>query len=58
MIAHFVADGALRPPQVLASMLRICTQPTIYRQPSTVAETLAFCEALLEPVHRLPVDFH
>ncbi len=38
-------------PQVLASVLRICTHPKIYRQPSTVAETLAFCEALLEPVH-------
>lgn len=38
-------------PQVLASVLRICTHPKIYRQPSTVTETLAFCEALLEPVH-------
>jgi len=38
-------------PQVLASVLRICTHPKIYRQPSTVTETLAFCETLLEPVH-------
>jgi toxin-antitoxin system PIN domain toxin len=37
--------------QVLASVLRICTHPKIYRRPSTVAETLAFCEALLEPAH-------
>lgn len=38
-------------PQVLAGVLRICTHPRIYRQPSTVTETLAFCQALLEPVH-------
>jgi toxin-antitoxin system PIN domain toxin len=38
-------------PQVLASVLRICTHAKIYRQPSTVTETLAFCHALLEPVH-------
>ncbi len=38
-------------PQVLASVLRICTHPRIYRQPSTVAETMAFCEALLAPAH-------
>jgi len=37
--------------QVLASVLRICTHPKIYRRPSTVAETLAFCDALLEPAH-------
>jgi len=48
-------------PQVLASVLRICTHPKIYRQPSTVTETLAFCEALLEPVHStliLPGERH
>ena len=38
-------------PQVLASVLRICTHAKIYRRPSTVAETLAFCEALPEPAH-------
>lgn len=38
-------------PQVLASVLRICTLPKIYRRPSTTAETLAFCDALLEPAH-------
>jgi toxin-antitoxin system PIN domain toxin len=37
--------------QVLASVLRICTHPKIYRRPSTVGETLAFCDALLEPAH-------
>jgi toxin-antitoxin system PIN domain toxin len=38
-------------PQVLAAVLRICTHSKIYRQPSTLAETLAYCEALLEPAH-------
>jgi len=37
--------------QVLAGMVRICTHPTIFRQTSSLAETLAFCEALLEPTH-------
>lgn len=43
------ADGV--SPQALAGVLRICTHPGVYRQPSTVTETLAFCEALLEPAH-------
>ncbi len=34
-------------PQVLASVVRICTHPRIFKQPSDVAETLAFCDALL-----------
>jgi toxin-antitoxin system PIN domain toxin len=38
-------------PQVLASVLRICTHPKVYRRPSTIAETLAFCGALLAPAH-------
>jgi toxin-antitoxin system PIN domain toxin len=38
-------------PQVLAGMVRICTHPKIYRKTSPLAETLAFCEALLEPPH-------
>ena len=49
-----VADGPNAygvSPQVLASVLRICTHSKIFRQPSTVTETLAFCEALLEPAH-------
>ncbi len=37
--------------QVLAGVLRICTHPKIFRQPSSSTETLAFCEALLEPAH-------
>ena len=38
-------------PQVLAGVVRICTHPRIYRKTSPLAETLAFCEALLEPAH-------
>lgn len=37
--------------QALASVLRICTHPKIYQEPSTVAETMTFCEALLKPSH-------
>jgi toxin-antitoxin system PIN domain toxin len=35
-------------PQVLSSVMRICTHPRIYRQPSSVDEVFAFCNALLE----------
>ena len=38
-------------PQVLASVLRICTHPGIFKQPSTRAETMVFCEALLSRAH-------
>jgi uncharacterized protein len=38
-------------PQVLGSVVRICTHPRIYRKTSPLRETLAFCEALLEPSH-------
>ena len=33
------------------SVVRICTHPRIYRKTSPLTETLAFCEALLEPAH-------
>lgn len=36
-------------PQVLASVVRISTHKSIYAHPSSVAESLAFCDALLEP---------
>jgi len=48
-------------PQVLGSVLRICTHPKIYHRPSTTAETLAFCEALIDPPHAtlvLPGERH
>jgi toxin-antitoxin system PIN domain toxin len=35
-------------PQVLASLIRICTHPRIYKQPSSTDEVLAFCSVLLE----------
>ena len=38
-------------PQVLASVLRICTHPGIFTQPSTRVETMVFCEALLSRAH-------
>ena len=36
-------------PQVLASVVRIATRRRSYVHPSTTAETLAFCEAMLQP---------
>ena len=35
-------------PQVLASVIRICTHPRIFTQPSSLDEVLAFCNVLLE----------
>jgi toxin-antitoxin system PIN domain toxin len=35
-------------PQVLSSVIRICTHPRIYTQPSSLDEALAFCNVLLE----------
>ena len=35
-------------PQVLASVIRICTHPRIFTQPSSLDEVLAFCNILLE----------
>ena len=43
-------------PQALAGVIRICTHPKIYRQPSALTETLAFCEALLAPAHSTVVQ--
>ncbi|HEX4996705.1 MAG TPA: type II toxin-antitoxin system VapC family toxin [Terriglobia bacterium] len=36
-------------PQALASLIRISTHKSIYVRPSSLPESLAFCEALLEP---------
>lgn len=35
-------------PQVLSSVVRICTHPRIFKQPSDLKETLEFCTAILE----------
>jgi hypothetical protein len=38
-------------PKVLAALVRISTHRHIYRHPSTTAEALAFCDALMHPEH-------
>lgn len=38
-------------PQVLSALLRISTHRRIYVHPSTLAEVIAFCKALLQPEH-------
>ena len=48
-------------PQVLASLIRICTHVKIYKQPSDLKETLRFCNVLLESPNAtviLPQDRH
>lgn len=48
-------------PQVLSSLVRICTHPRIYKQPSSLEDTLAFCGTLLEAPHATlvtPQDRH
>jgi uncharacterized protein len=35
-------------PQVLSSVVRICTHPRIFRRPSSPGEAFAFCRTLLE----------
>ena len=35
-------------PQVLASVVRICTHPRIFARPDPAADVLAFCRVLLE----------
>ena len=34
--------------QVLATMIRICTHPRVFRHPSSLAEALEFCRVLLQ----------
>ena len=38
-------------PQVLASLIRICTHPRIFGRPTPLEEALAFCQALTEPAN-------
>jgi hypothetical protein len=35
-------------PQVLSSVVRVCTHPRVFVRPSRAGEALAFCRALLE----------
>ncbi len=38
-------------PQILSSLIRICTNPRIYIQPSKLEESLHYCNILLEQPH-------
>jgi toxin-antitoxin system PIN domain toxin len=40
-------------PQVLCSLIRICTNPRVYVNPSDIKETTHFCNVLLETNSRL-----
>ena len=42
-------------PQVLSSVVRICTHPRIFTQPSASDEVLAFCNTLLEAPNVTPI---
>jgi len=35
-------------PQVLSSVVRICTHPRIFKRPSRISEVFEFCRVLLE----------
>jgi toxin-antitoxin system PIN domain toxin len=43
-------------PQVLAAVARICTHRKIFSQPSTTAETFAFCRALTDQPNAVIVE--
>jgi hypothetical protein len=43
--------GIRKSPQVLPSVVRIATNPGIFRRPSRVADVIAFADALLEQPH-------
>ena len=38
-------------PQALSALVRISTHRRVYMHPSTLAEALAFCDALVQPEH-------
>lgn len=38
-------------PQVLSSLIRIATHPRVFRNPSGLAETIRFCNVLLDQPH-------
>ena len=42
-------------PHVLSGMIRIVTYPRVFAQPSTLEETLAFCNALVAPPHSVVI---
>jgi toxin-antitoxin system PIN domain toxin len=38
-------------PQVLSAVVRVATHPRVFSQPSTLAEVIAFCDALMIQPH-------
>ena len=38
-------------PQILSSVVRICTHPAIFPRPSRLDQTLSFCRVLMEQPH-------
>lgn len=42
-------------PQILASVIRIATNPAVYRQPSTVREAVAFADIVLQQPNCRPI---
>ena len=38
-------------PQVLSGVIRVATHPRIFLKPSSLAESIRFCEFLMEPPH-------
>jgi toxin-antitoxin system PIN domain toxin len=48
---HGVVNGEAAfgiAPQVLSSVVRICTHPRIFKEPSELTESLNFCAAILQ----------
>ncbi len=43
-------------PQVLASLVRVCTHPRIFKRPSTLGDVLRFSAVLLEQGHCFVVE--
>jgi len=42
--------------QVLSGVVRIATHSRVFARPSTLGETLAFCEALITPAHSIIIQ--
>jgi hypothetical protein len=43
-------------PQVLSGVIRVCTHSRVFARPSTLKDTLAFCQALLDPPNAVIVS--
>ncbi len=42
-------------PQVLSGVIRVCTHPRVFAEPSALREVIGFCEALLAQAHSVVV---